>query len=102
MEKHLYAVNEDSVSEYIVAYNKEQAVGFAGAIWGASTLLEYYEESREDFTPEEFVNSFASELDEDLEFSLETENGVITKTIKEHLKDITESSIPCYFGHQNC
>ena len=100
-DKKIFVLNEDSVPEYIAAANKEEALKFAGTIWGKDVVEQYFEEYLRDNTGsnyDEFVEDFVRKMADDEEFSLwnDDQGKTIVKTIGEHLKDII--TVPSYFA----
>ncbi|WP_449240564.1 hypothetical protein [Desulfoscipio gibsoniae] len=103
--KKMFALNEDGVTEWVVAENKNQALSFAAGIWGIDCVLEYFKEYLQDVpdgTVNDFIDSFAKEVPRSSIFT-HCEYGdnckdVITRTIGEFLDDTTK--VPSYFAYQ--
>ncbi|ACL77440.1 hypothetical protein [Ruminiclostridium cellulolyticum] len=100
-KEKMYALNEDSVAEYIAATSKIEALDYCEDLWGKDVVEQYFNEFKEENpsgTYEDFIEDFVREMPEDEEFSLWNDDigKVIVKTIGEFLKDITE--FPSHFA----
>ncbi|HBX22646.1 MAG TPA: hypothetical protein DEF34_03260 [Desulfotomaculum sp.] len=106
MSKKMFALNEDGVTEWVIAENKNQALSFAANMWGIDVVLNYYAEDKEsnpELTVKEFIDGFVREVPSESMFTHheygDSHKDVVKKTMGEFLDDATE--VPCYFACQD-
>jgi len=96
----MFCINEGGVAEWIVAKNRKQALKFYSELVGEDVIKETYEDVKQsdpDLTYKEFLEDYIREESPDKLFPLYLENGEkVTKTVREHLKDVL--IVPNYFG----
>lgn len=100
--KRLFACNEDGVTEWCVALDKKQAYDCMIDNWGKETMDEYEKEfidCNPDLTTDDFINDFFTEEISINNFTLDSENGVTTKTVKEWLEGV--ETVPSWFAYEN-
>lgn len=70
--------------------------------WGKDTMDEYEKEFSDEnpqLTIIDFINTFFNEESKDSDFTLDSENGVITKKVSEWLEDV--ETVPSWFACEN-
>ena len=98
--KILFRINEDGVTEWVVAANKEQAFEFYTNLVGEGPIQEAYKEYVQDIpeaTFDEFIDYYVKEESPKVSFTLIGNNGErVTKTVGEFLIDV--DVVPFYFA----
>ncbi|HBV98079.1 MAG: hypothetical protein JL50_00770 [Peptococcaceae bacterium BICA1-7] len=98
--KKMFRINENGVSEWVVAESREQAFEFYREYVGENSVDEDYkrylrENPGNSF--EDFMDYYVKEEEMDREFTLHNDDGTKErKTIREFLED--ESEVPSYFA----
>ena len=99
-DKKMFCINEDGVSEWVVAESREQALEFYREVVGESCVDEDYQRYlRENpgSSLENFIDYYMKEEEMDGEFALQNDDGTKErKTIREFLEDVSE--VPSYFA----
>lgn len=99
-DKKMFCINEDGVSEWVVAESKEQAFEFYRELVGEKCIEEDHQQYLKDMPSssfEDFMDYYVKEEEMDKEFTLHNDDGTKErKTIREFLEG--ESVVPSYFA----